>query len=185
MAIAWRFQLTMNVPKLKLSCEHFGIKARCLLLPIDLAKCPLEIFQLANGFTKPFDGEVVLLHVLDGRKHAMLSEPAELDRRRAKRHLERLGRDYLNPTIEASFRVRVGIPHEEILAEATETNVDLILFPTFDPSIWRRLAGLICGETVRNLVAGARCRVFVVDVRTRFNCFRQWSDEQEINPCTT
>jgi nucleotide-binding universal stress UspA family protein len=175
----------MNVPKLKLSCEHFGIKARCLLLPVDLAKCPLEIFQLANGFTKPFDGEIVLLHVLDGRKHAMRSEPAELDRHRATRHLERLGRDFLSPTIEASFRVRVGIPHDEILAEATATNADFILIPTFVPSIWRILAGVIHGETVRNLVGKASCRIFVVEVQTRFNCFRQWSDDQELNPWTT
>jgi nucleotide-binding universal stress UspA family protein len=175
----------MNVPKLKLSCEHFGIKANRLLLPIDLAKCPLEIFQLANGFTKPFDGEVVLLHVLDPREEARGSDDAGINLRRAQRHLERLGLLYLSPKVQASFRVRVGIPHEEILAEATATNVDLILFPTFIPSIWSRLAGFIYGETVRNLVAGARCRVFVIDVQTRFNCFRRWAKEESFSQCTT
>ena len=174
----------MNVPKLKLSCESFGIKANRLLLPIDLAKCPLEIFQLANGFTKPFDGEVVLLHVLDKRKKGMGSDLTEINVRRAKRHLERLAHFYLNPMIEASFRVRVGITHEEILAEATAANADLILFPNFNPSIWRKLAGIICGETLRNLVAGARCQVFIVDVQTRFNCFRQWAKEETFGQCT-
>ncbi len=183
-ATVWRLLLNMNVPKLKLSCEHLGIKANRLLLPIDLAKCPLEIFQLANGFTKPFDGEIVLLYVLDQRKNARRSELAEIDLRRAKRHLERLGHLYLSPKVQASFRVRVGIPHEEILAEATETSVDLILFPTFNPSIWRKLAGIICGETLRNLVACARCRVFVIDVQTRFNCFRRWAKEEAFGQCT-
>ena len=177
--------MAMNVPKLKLSCEHFGIKARCLLLPIDLAKCPLEIFQLANGFTKPFDGEIVLLYVLDQRRNAPRRELAEIKICRAKRHLERLAHFYLNPMIEASFRVRVGIPHEEILAEATAANADLILFPTFAPSIWRRLAGFIYGETVRNLVAASHCRVFVIDVQTRFNCFRRWAKEEPFSQCTT
>ena len=175
----------MKMPRAKLSLELLGIKSNRLLLPIDLTKCPLEIFQLANGFTKPFDGEIVLLHVLDQRKNRMQDGLAEIHLRRARRHLERLAHYYLNPTVEASVRVRVGIPHEEILAEATAADTDLILFPTFIPSIWRRLAGIIPGETVRNLVAGARCRVFVVDVHTRFNCFRRWAKEEALGQCTT
>jgi nucleotide-binding universal stress UspA family protein len=174
----------MNIPKLKLSCEHFGIKANRLLLPIDLTKCPLEIFQLANGLTKPFDGEIVLLYVLDQGKLAPQRELAEIEIRRAKRHLERLGHHYLSPKLQASFRVRTGVPHEEILAEATETNVELILFPTFRPSIWRQLVGFIYRETVRNLVAAAPCRVFVIDVQTRTNCFRRWAKEESLSQCT-
>jgi len=168
----------MKMPKLKLSCEHFGIKTDRLLLPIDLAKCPLEIFQLANGFTKPFDGEIVLLHVLDQRQNARRRDLDGIKLRQAQRHLERLGHDYLSPAVEASCRVRLGIPHKEILAEVTATKVDLILFPAFPPSIWKRLAGLVHGETVRNLVACAPCRIFVVDVQTRFNCFRRWAKEE-------
>ena len=98
-------------------------------------------------------------------------------------HLERIGRDYLSPTVEASFRVRKGVPHEEIRAEAEATNPDLILVPTFVPSIWERLAGFIYGETVRSLVAGVPCRTFVVEVRTRFNCFRRWAGEETTNRC--
>jgi nucleotide-binding universal stress UspA family protein len=81
--------------------------------------------------------------------------------------------------------VRIGIPHEEIRAEAAATNVDLILLPTFAPSIWRRLTGIIYGETVRNLVVGTPCRLFVVDVRARFNCFRRWAGEETTNRCMT
>jgi nucleotide-binding universal stress UspA family protein len=168
----------MRIPKPRLSCKHFGIEANRLLLPIDLAKCPLEIFQLANGFTKPFDGEVILLHVFDRRKNAAPSGVIEADIRRAMRHLERLGRDHLSPTIAVTAQVRIGIPHEEILAESTVKNVDLILLPTFSPSIWRRLSGVICGETARYLAIGAQCRVFVVDVQTRLDCFRRWANEE-------
>jgi hypothetical protein len=39
------------------------------------------------------------------------------------------------------------------------------------------------GETVRSLVVGAPCRVFVVDVRTRINCFRCWTGEETANRC--
>jgi nucleotide-binding universal stress UspA family protein len=175
----------MKTPRPRLSFDRLGIKADRLLLPIDLAKCPLEIFPVVNGFTKPFHGEVVLLHVVDRRKNGVPRGVGEIDLRRAERHLERIGHDYLSPTVEASFRVRIGIPHAEILAEAKATNVDLILLPTFVPPIWRRLAGFIYGETVRNLAVGAPCRVFVVDVRTRFNCFRRWAEEEVCSQCTT
>jgi nucleotide-binding universal stress UspA family protein len=175
----------MNAPLPRLSFDRLGIKADRLLLPIDLAKCPLEIFPVANGFTKPFHGEVVLLHVLDRRKNGVPRDVGEIDLHRAVRHLERIGHDYLSPTVEASFRVRIGIPHEEIRAEAAATNTDLILLPTFVPPIWRRLAGFIYGETVRNLAVGAPCRVFVVDVRTRFNCYRRWAGEEACSQCTT
>jgi len=175
----------MQTPRPKLSFDRLGIKADRLLLPIDLAKCPQEIFPVANGFTKPFHGEVVLLHVLDRRKNGRSRDFGEVELHRAVRHLERIGRGYLVPTVEASFRVRMGIPHEEIRAEAAATNADLILLPAFAPAIWRRLTGFIYGETVRNLVVGAPCRVFVADVRTRFNCFRYWAREEACTPCTT
>jgi nucleotide-binding universal stress UspA family protein len=185
LATSWRLLLVMNIPNRKLSFEHLGITASRLLLPLDLAKCPLEIFQVVNGVAKPFDGEVILLHVLDPRKNATSAGLSEITLSRARRHLERLGRCHLKPTVDATFRARIGIPHEEILAEAAAANVDLIVLPTFSPSIWRRLAGLLYGETVRNLVATANCRVFVIEVQTRFNCFRRWAGQESLSQCTT
>jgi len=41
-----------------------------LLLPIDLARRPLEMFPLANRNTKPAENEIVFLHVLDRRLDA-------------------------------------------------------------------------------------------------------------------
>ena len=143
--------------------------AERLLLPIDLKRCPFEIFPLANGFAKPFGGEVVLLHVLDPGSPAGGPE-ADL----ARRHLEHISRDFIRSSVEARPRVRAGIPHEEIFAEAAAARADLILLPVLAPSIWKRLVGSGCGSTARNVVAGAPCRVFVVTVKTRFNCLRRW-----------
>ena len=143
-----------------------------LLLPIDLKRCPFEVFPLANGFAKPFGGEVVLLHVL-GPRSAAGGKEADT----ARRHLEQLSRDFMRSSVEALPRVRAGIPHEEIFAEAAATRADLILLPVYPPSIWRRLAGRGYGSTARNVVSGAPCGVFVVNVRTQFNCLRRWGAE--------
>jgi len=168
----------MNSPSPETSIAHFGMKADRLLLPIDLAKCPPEAFPLANNLVPPFKGEIVLLHVLDRRTNAVPFRGSGTNFRRAERLLERIGKEFVNSTIGTSVRVRVGTPHEEILAEATANDVDLILLPTFTQSIWRRWLGPRCAETARNLVAGTSCRVLVVDVRTHFNCFRLWPREE-------
>jgi nucleotide-binding universal stress UspA family protein len=149
-----------------------------LLLPIDLRRCPLEVFPLASGFAKPFGGEVVLLHVLDPR-----SAESSRARETAHVHLEHLGRDFMRSSIEVRPRVRAGIAHEEIFAEAVESKAELILLPVYAPSIWRRLVGPGFGSTARNVVSGASCGVFVVNVRTRFNCLRQWGAQASPRHC--
>jgi nucleotide-binding universal stress UspA family protein len=149
------------------------MKANRLLLPIDLSKCPTEIFPLANGFTRPFEGKIILLHVIDIRR----SRGREIDCRQAERLLVRIGQ-HLSPTIEACFRVRLGVPEEEIIAEASSTQADLILLPVFMPSIWKRVVGSNYGETARNVIAGSPTGVFVVDVRTRLNCMRRWAQQE-------
>jgi len=150
-----------------------------LLLPIDLEKCPPEVFPLANGLARPFGGEIVLLYVLDRRSNAGAARVGGIDHDRAELHLGRIGRDYVRPTVGARTRVRIGIPHEEIFAEATATGADLILLPVHARSIWRRLVGSGPGETAGKVAAGAPCGVFVVDVRLRFNCFRRWAGGRE------
>lgn len=149
-----------------------------LLLPIDLRRCPFEVFPMANGFIKPFGGEVVLLHVLDSRSAA-----AAQAREKAQFHLEHLGRDFMRSSVEVRPRVRAGLVHEEIFAEAAETKADLILLPIFAPSIWRRLVGPGFGSTGRYVVSGASCGVFVVNVRTRFNCLRHWGAQASPRHC--
>jgi nucleotide-binding universal stress UspA family protein len=162
----------------KTSFEHLGMKADRLLLPIDLAKCPPEIFPLANDLVPPFKGEIVLLHVLDRQSNAVPFRGSGSNFRRAEMLLERIASEYMRPVVSTSVRVRVGTPHEEILAEAAANDVDLILLPTFTPSIWRRWLGPRCAETAQNLITETSCRVFVADVRAHFNCFRRWPKEE-------
>ena len=160
------------------SFAQFGMKADRLLLPIDLAKCPTEAFALAADIVPAFKGEVVLLHVLDRRANAVPFRGSGTNFRRAELLLERIASEFMPHSVAASARVRIGTPHEEILAEATANDVDLILLPTFTPTIWRRLLGPRCAQTARSLVAEASCRVLVVDVRTHFNCFRRWPGQE-------
>jgi len=75
----------------------------------------------------------VLLHVLDKRKNGMRNDLTKLTSDGQNGIWNVSAIINLSPKIETSFQVRVGIPHEEILAEATETSVRFDSSPDFQP----------------------------------------------------
>jgi nucleotide-binding universal stress UspA family protein len=157
------------------------MKPERVLLPIDVARCPLEVFELINGFARRPEVTVILLYVVNlniqvpnDPLYEGLCEKAQYD-------LERLANEHIAASAATIAHVRVGQPAEEILAVAKAENVDLIILPTYGPSFWNRLKGLwtnICVPPVSTLAAKlireATCGVFVVLAKTRFNCEKAW-----------
>jgi nucleotide-binding universal stress UspA family protein len=161
----------MTSPSSNFLCESFGIKAERLLLPIDLEKCSTDVLPLANGFAKPFDSRVTLLFVIDRQNRRPFSK--EIDQKQAEQCLERMA-EQLRSSIDVCVRVRSGIPHEAIIAEASEIAADLILLPVFKKPFWRRFVGTSPSATAQNVISAAVTRVFVVDIGHHFNCLRRW-----------
>jgi len=113
-----------------------------ILLPIDIARCPLEVFDLVNGFARRPEATVTLLHVVNlnivtphNGIHEELGQEAES-------HLEQLAGKHLHPLASVLIHVRAGSPVQQILAEARAEKVDLIILPTYGPSFWNRLKAL-------------------------------------------
>jgi nucleotide-binding universal stress UspA family protein len=75
--------------------------------------------------------------------------------RDAQWHLERLARGCLRPGITTISRVRFGKPAEEILAEAADGNVDLIVLASKPPTFWSRFFAPILPRVVER-VCGRR-----------------------------
>lgn len=157
------------------------MKPERILLPIDVAQCPLEVFALVNGFARKPEVTVILLHVV----HLNIVVPEnrvfhELAAE-AKSYLERLAEKHLPPVASSIAHVRVGEPASEILAETTAENQDLIILPTYGPSFWDRLKALwkpgcnpIVSSLAEKVIREAKCGVFVVAAKTRFNCEKAW-----------
>jgi nucleotide-binding universal stress UspA family protein len=158
------------------------MKPERILLPIDVTKCPLEVFELVNGIAQRPGATVILLHVLDLNILAPDNRVYEELGRAAARFLERLARTYLPAWTSPLIHVRTGRPAEEILAEARAEQVDLIILPAGRPSFWKRLFASIFPPTVEKVVREAAGSVFVAKVKTCFNCLEAWGRQVcEIN----
>jgi len=152
-----------------------------ILAPIDIRKCPLEVFPVLNSFAHRPKVTLILLHVV--ALNILLPESHIYDELidEAGSYLERLSRENLDSNIPTLIHVRTGKPAEEIRAEAKANGVSLIIIPTYGPSFWRRLTFLWRGPSRPALSALAEkvnhvadCRVVMVRVRTKFDCERAW-----------
>jgi nucleotide-binding universal stress UspA family protein len=148
--------------------------AERILLPLDIRKCPLEVFSVINGCAKYPGATVTLLHVVNLNIAAPENRVFEEFERDARWHLERLARGCLRRDIAATIRVRVGKPAEEILAEAAGGNADLIVLPWYRPPAWNRLLGPILPGVVEQVTRKAPCHVFQASTQDRFDCEGVW-----------
>ena len=150
------------------------MKLERILLPLDIRKCPLEVFSVVNGFAKKQGITVTLLHVVTLNIAAPEKGVYEQLGREAHWHLERLARGCLRPGVTTLTRVRFGKPAEEILTEAAAGNIDLIVLPSYPPSFLRRLFGPILPRVVERVIREAPCGVFLTTASNRFNCEKTW-----------
>src|SRR6516162_2984983 len=114
------------------------MKPNRILLPLDIRKCPLEIFKLVEGLAHSPNITLIMLHVI----------PTQPERRKSRQskemrgYLKELAERYVHPAVSVVSCVREGEPAKEILEEANAQKVQLIILPTYGPSVWERLASL-------------------------------------------
>jgi nucleotide-binding universal stress UspA family protein len=144
-----------------------------ILLPIDVAKCPLEVFEMVNGFARSPGVTAILLHVLELNIFASENRVYEELGYEAAVHLGRLARAHLHPRITIVIHVRRGRLAEEILAEARVAQADLIVLPAGRPSFWKRHVASTVEEVTRN----APCAVLVPNMKTLFDCHQAWGHQ--------
>ena len=150
-----------------------------ILVPIDIKRCPLDVFELVNGFANQADVTLVLLHVLNVNIMAPDNRVYEELRQEAAGHLARLAVRYVSERVTILIRVRFGNPAKEILAEARAQRADLILLGAGQTSVWNRLFAPISCRTVKKVLREAGRGVFLVPVRTRGNC-REGKDREPL-----
>ena len=157
------------------------MKTEKILLPLDVGKCPLEIFELVDSFARRPEVTVILLHVVNLNIVSPLKRVFDELAAEAKSYLDRLADRQFSPSASITIHVRQGEPAAEILAEAANEKPDLIILPTYGASFWNRLKSLwkpacnpVISPMVERVVRQAKCAVFVVAAKTCFNCAQAW-----------
>jgi nucleotide-binding universal stress UspA family protein len=149
---------------------------RRILLPIDVAKCPLEVFPFINELAEEHEATVTLLHALSGG--GANGEFQKESMRAAEKLLEQLARKFINPRLASRTSVHVGMPPDAILAEAAQSSVDLIVLTSYGNSaIGKRPTR---SQIVQAVLDVAPCNITLLPVRTSFNCAQQWELVDEI-----
>ncbi len=88
------------------------MKTERILLPLDIRKCPLEVFSVVKDLAKQRGVTVTLLHVVSLNIAAPEKGVYEQLAREAHWHLERLAGGCLRPGVTTITRVRFGKPAE-------------------------------------------------------------------------
>ena len=156
------------------------MKSHRILFPIDVAKCPLDVLPLLNKLAGRSDATVILLHVVNLNILAPDNRIYLEHCRNASRILDRLAKNFVNPLVDVRTRVRVGNPFEEIVCEAQEQQVQMILLPTFPSSVWRRLLAPLARRVAERLAVDAPCPVFSLRSKTAVNCEDLFGADQPV-----
>jgi nucleotide-binding universal stress UspA family protein len=135
------------------------MNAKKILVPIDLMRSPCDALLFARDMAADQPVCVTLLYVLnlnivtpDARLHdEMVAQGAEA--------LRKLAWFFFGEEGAARTVVRMGLPHEQILAEAREEAADLIVLTGPARPSWRRRLGL---GTAQKIIDRAACPAVVL-----------------------
>jgi len=161
--------------------ENTTMERQKILLPVDIARCPLGIFDVINRFARSSPMTVILLHVVTlniiGAENRIYEELG----RDAHWYLEKLASSYLRPNIPTLLRVRRGKIAEQILAQARADQLDLIVLPVDHPLLENGASvsssnrpPVTVSPLARTIIRGASCDVLVIPFNKCLDCEKAW-----------
>jgi nucleotide-binding universal stress UspA family protein len=130
-----------------------------ILIPVNLLKGSFDALQFAQGLAGEVPIHVTLLNVVN--LNVVMVESRIFNEVCAENEaaLKKLAKHFFGDNPSVRINVRVGQPHEEIVAEADAELSELIIMASPKPSRWKRFLGL---GTVERVVRTARCPTLVL-----------------------
>ncbi|MRR55502.1 MAG: universal stress protein [Deltaproteobacteria bacterium] len=141
-----------------------------ILVPTDMSEHSNKAIREALDIAKQYNSEVILLHVIkepvqqctvdycisEGLLEQLNRELTDAARKNIADQLAKVGGvDGLKITTD----VRTGVPYDEIINEAAEKNVDLLVISPLGAT---GLAKYIMGSVTRHVLLGAKCPVLLL-----------------------
>jgi nucleotide-binding universal stress UspA family protein len=130
-----------------------------ILIPVNLLKGSFDALQFAQGLADEVPIHLTLLNVVNLNVVQLESRIYDEVCAESEAALEKLAKHFFGDSLSVHINVRVGRPHEEIVAEAGAESSELIIMAGPKPSRWKRLLGL---GTIERVVRSAPCPTLVL-----------------------
>lgn len=144
-----------------------GLGIRSILVPIDFSIHSKNALRHAVPMARQFGASIHLVYVVEptiypadlGFGQVVLPGVEDELREKGGHELQSLIKREIGRAVEASWAVRTGNPHQEILREAKEKRVDMIVVASHGHS---GVEHLLFGSTADRVVRHAECPVLVI-----------------------
>ncbi|MDD5200432.1 MAG: universal stress protein [Terrimicrobiaceae bacterium] len=150
-----------TIPKKNGDAPHL-LEFRKILVPVDFSKAGNPALQYAKSLASLTGATIYLVHVLErifyGHEIADVHFDTSKMREQVTRELGALQMGVFKGT-KTDIEVRTGVPFQEIVDTAFETNADLIVMATHG---YTGLQHVLMGSTTERVVRHAACPVLVV-----------------------
>ena len=135
------------------------MNSKRILVPVNLPKSSFNSLLFAQGLANEVPIHLTLLNVVNLNVSRLESRIYNEVCAESEAALKKLAELFFGDSPSVRINVRVGRPHEEIVAEADAELSELIIMASPKPACWKRLLGL---GTVERVVRNARCPTLVL-----------------------
>ena len=135
------------------------MNSKRILVPVNLPKSSFNSLLFAQGLANEVPIHLTLLNVVNLNVARLESRIYNEVCAESEAALKKLAKLFFGDSPSVRINVRVGRPHEEILAEADAELSELIIMASPEPSRWKRFLGL---GTVERVVRNAPCPTLVL-----------------------
>ena len=123
-----------------------------VVVPVDFSDPAANALQCAAAMARQFDGEIILVFVVEMPAHTIGTGVVLDDEDETKRQIDERMRGLISThlaDVRSRPEIRTGTPSEEILKVASDEDADLIIMATHGHSIVRRPLGSVAEKVVR------------------------------------
>ena len=134
-------------------------KLKKVLVPLDFSACSKKALEYAVPFAKQNDAELVLLNVIEPYPPVPQLELVDVETIQDNLRELEIVRESVGDDVLCRSEVRTGVPHVEIVQEARQNDIDLIILSTHGH---KGLSHVFLGSTAEKVVRNAPCPVLTV-----------------------
>jgi nucleotide-binding universal stress UspA family protein len=141
-----------------------------ILLATDFSDCACAAFQTAKKLSRPFGAKIILLHVINEKRVAVLAEHLKVApenlipelRERAQEQMQAFIGHCDPETLQIESMVTVGAPFQQISILARDLAVDLVVMGGYGQRGRAPLEEVFFGSTAEKVVRLLPCPVLCV-----------------------